>query len=294
MKKVALIILNYNSYEDTVNCVDKIISFNDKNIIPIIVDNKSTDDSLKLINDYYKDKKVDIVYADSNKGYSAGNNLGIRYSIDKYHAEVVGIVNPDVLIPDSSVINELVNALYLDPSYAIAGAMVANIKHEITLKGTAWKIPSKKNLLTGHMLLSKGNDVANTYPMLGKGIMQVDCVAGCFFLAKTDLFANMGYLDENVFLYNEENILGIKCKRNGYKEILVTSQMVFHNHKSKSNKKMPLKKKLMASKNSYISRKYLCKTYYSKGLLPALAIIEGLNRIYLFGCYIKNVIFNNN
>lgn len=290
MYKIGLVILNYNSADDTIDCVKRLISFG-KTYRIIVVDNCSTDDSASKIADELSHlDRVDIIYSDCNRGYSAGNNLGIKYAISKYGVDVIGILNPDVIISKSTVIDNICKVLMSNENYAVAGGVTLNAEREYNINFGCWNIPTSKELVCNHSLLKKRSVKNRSLKMVEDNIALTECVAGCFFLAKAAVMEKIGLLDENVFLYNEENILGIKCKRAGYKEIVVLDQFYIHNHKYRKKEKIPFRKKITITKNSYMSRKYLCRTYYSKKLLPLLWFVEMLNRFYLMLCYIKNLI----
>ncbi|MGZ1160603.1 glycosyltransferase, partial [Lactobacillus delbrueckii subsp. bulgaricus] len=73
MYNISIIVLNYNSTEDTIFCVNKINSF-DGDYHIIVVDNCSTDNSFDIIKRHFKeDHNVDVIKTDSNGGYSSGN-----------------------------------------------------------------------------------------------------------------------------------------------------------------------------------------------------------------------------
>lgn len=289
MEDLALVILNYNSYNDCTVCIDQLLSFEEKFHI-ILVDNSSTDESYEKLKNKYSDVKgVDLIKTNSNGGYSAGNNFGIKYAIKKYGVKTVGIMNPDVVIPDAEVFKVMLNELYMDDSFAIIGGSAIDIDGRYNINGSSWDIPTLKKLILNHSLISNRKMSPRALPMIAPKLARVDCVIGCFFLAKVSHMKAMDFFDENVFLYNEENILGIKCKKLGYKEVLALDQFYYHNHKKRSGN-IAFKQKVLATKNSYESRKYLCRTYYSKSALPFLWIIEMVNRIYLAGCYMKSKI----
>ena len=87
-KNIACIVLNYNNYEETIKCVDNIIA-KKCNVDVVVPDNNSINESFKVLNDKYKDlENVFVIKNRINGGYSAGNNLGIKFIIDK---------NPDIL-----------------------------------------------------------------------------------------------------------------------------------------------------------------------------------------------------
>lgn len=287
METLALIILNYNSFEDCVVCVDRLLSFNEKFHI-ILVDNKSTDGSYDKLKEKYSIlDQVDIIQTNTNAGYSSGNNYGINYAMKKYAIKTVGIINPDVLIPEIEVLQVMLDKLYLDDSFAIIGGLAIDIEGNYNPNSSSWEIPSLKNVVLDHFLINRTKKRSRKISIIAPKLACVECVVGCFFLAKTSHLGEMGFFDENVFLYNEENILGIKCKRMNYKEVLALDQFYYHNHRH-VEKITTFTQKILSTKNSYESRKYLCKTYYSKIGLPFLWMIEMLNRMYLSGCYLKN------
>ena len=297
--KLALVVLNYNSAEDTLFCVKQLCSlrhstskYGDYHII--IVDNASTDNSYQEILDTFGGRSdISIIKSERNLGYSAGNNIGMKYAIEKYNVDVIGILNPDVIIPKFDVLESMCNALDNNPKIAIVGACTINSENEYNPNFSGWDIPSKKNLILNHFLINNRYKSIKTRPLIKPYLMQVECVAGCFFLANAKIMQELDFLDENVFLYNEENILGIKCKQKGYMEAIVLDQFYIHNHKKEKKSTVTFKKKINATTNQYKSRKYLCKKYYSKALLPMLGIVEVLNKIYLALAYIKCKITNN-
>lgn len=290
MYKVGLIVLNYNSADDTISCVKRLSSFNKAYQI-IVVDNCSTDNSLDKIKSELKGMNhVDIICNERNAGYSAGNNFGMKYAINKYGVEIVGVLNPDVIIMDENFIQNICVAMMSSKDYAVAGGVALNAEREYNINFSCWNIPTSREVVRDHFLLNKRKIKNRNLKMLGENFAETECVAGCFFLARVDAMEKLGFLDENVFLYNEENILGIKCKKEGYKEIIVLDQFYIHNHKYKKKETTTFKKKIQMTNNGYESRKYMCLTYYQKSLLPRLFAVEMANKIYLIGCYLKNLI----
>ncbi|MFU0784636.1 MAG: hypothetical protein ACFWT2_16345 [Thermoanaerobacterium thermosaccharolyticum] len=81
MPLVYIILVNYNRYKDTIECVKSIRRINYKNYKVIIVDNALTNDSVKLL----KENLDDCIIIESNKnlGFSGGNNIGIKYALKK-------------------------------------------------------------------------------------------------------------------------------------------------------------------------------------------------------------------
>ena len=284
LSDVALVVLNYNSAHDTLYCVEKLLSFGSDFHI-IVVDNMSPDGSFDEIKEKLGgSEQVDVIQSDRNGGYSYGNNFGMRYAIEHYGSTVLGILNPDVIIPRLEVISVMKQQLESDPTFAVIGGSCILSERVYKLRRSGWFLESPYKMIILHCALlnkilgRKRKELELL--MLDEKLAQVDCVIGCFFLAKTHVMEEIGFLDENVFMYHEENILGIRIKRAGYKEVLALDQFYIHNHhKEPRFQKMSFNKKIHSSK-FYPSLKYLIKTYYSPAMLPLLWVVEGMNRLY--------------
>ena len=101
-KKVALILLNWNTPVHTVNCITSVKQYCDKQLFDIIVvDNGSTDNSLALIQNEFPE----LIYIDNkeNLGYAEGNNRGLIYSIEKGYAYSL-VINTDTLVDEDIVL----------------------------------------------------------------------------------------------------------------------------------------------------------------------------------------------
>lgn len=279
MLDLTMIVLNYNSEKDTVNCVESLIKLeNSFNIV--IVDNCSSDDSFFRLNKRYeKFSNVNVIKSECNGGYSAGNNYGMKYAIEKYCAKYLGIINPDVIINDKELIPKLIHYMEIYSDCVVIGGATQDPNGRFDINKAAWNVPTVFELIIDHLLFIKRKKSLNS-SYISEHLMKVDCVAGCFFLTKTDFMTNIKFLDESVFLYNEENILGIKCKLYGKYEAIYTKGFYIHNHMQK-HIEMPLKRKVLATKNAYESSKTLIKKYYSIIFVPFLTFAEILNRGYL-------------
>ncbi len=222
LNDVAIIILNYNSLEDTMRCVNALLSFHDIAPHIVVVDNCSSDNSYDVLEENLSSKGIDVIKSDGNKGYSAGNNFGIKFAKKKYNINTIGIMNPDIVIPKSDVLINLYKNLWNYEDACIVGGVIKNSSNIID---SAWDIPSTKNLLLYHSIIPfvRKNKKNLSSQQIDDNTFIVECIVGCFFLAKLELFERIGMFDENVFLYNEENILGLKCKNNGFIELLVNN-----------------------------------------------------------------------
>ena len=98
---IACVILNYNDAETTERLVSEIRGYACFSRI-LLVDNASTDDSLVRLN-RLRGGNVEVLAAEKNGGYGAGNNLGVRYAVERCGATHVLIANPDVSFSEACV-----------------------------------------------------------------------------------------------------------------------------------------------------------------------------------------------
>ena len=112
MNRTAAIILNYNSYQDTIKCITNLYKINAE-VDVVVVDNASTNNSIEMINDAFIGKEnFYLLENNKNTGYAAGNNIGLKFASDKLtHVEFMCIMNPDTIIDTPDVIRRLEAAL---------------------------------------------------------------------------------------------------------------------------------------------------------------------------------------
>lgn len=291
MDELALIILNYNSFEDTLKCVKQLQSFNETFKI-IIVDNKSTDESFQMLKkEKIENENTILIETDKNGGYSYGNNYGVKYAEKIFKLKTIAILNPDVIIPNVSILKKMYKYLYEDEKYAMIGGIPIEAGR-ISISSAGWEIPSYKKVVLDRSLFvgSLFKSRSDLY-MINDHLAKIECLVGCFFMIKLDVFKKINYFDEGVFLYNEENILGIKVKKEGYQGVIAPRLLYYHNHDfSKESQNLSLMNKMKKLKIRYISRRYLIKKYYKRYLVPFLFFIEGSNALKISLGHLKNKI----
>ena len=109
MYKTAILVLNWNKPDLTLDSVNSILKINSRKIDYqiIIIDNGSSDDSLAIFNKHYQTHpKVKIITTNSNLGFAGGNNFGIQYAL-KNNFDYILLINNDVLVDPDFLINLL-------------------------------------------------------------------------------------------------------------------------------------------------------------------------------------------
>jgi GT2 family glycosyltransferase len=223
--KVYIVILNYNSYEDTVECLDSIKAIDYPNYNVVIVDNKSTDGSgIKI-----KEKLKDILFISSNdnKGYANGNNLGIEYAL-KNGAEYICVLNNDVVV-ETDFLTKVINKFKDDSTLGIVGSCICDYYERDKIQSFGAYI----NLYTG---LAQANYKGYEYKSLKDKVKEVDYLGGACFVVKRDVFSKIGTIPENYFLFFEETEFCFKAKKAGFKLICLKDSRVYHKGSSTISK----------------------------------------------------------
>lgn len=217
-----------------------------------------------------------------NNGYSAGNNAGLALLDKKYGikgAEFVIISNPDVFV-DEEAVDACVGFLRKNPGYAVAAPRMYaadGTPHHLA----AWRERTFLcDLAYSSGLLSRIVGMRREcYPesYFGQPVADVDCVAGSFFVIRRDALRKAGDFDTHTFLYYEEDILGFKLKRLGYKSAVLCGYKFVHCEGASVNKSMNYLRKYLAMQKSrlYFHRHYK-KTAFPKYAALCLATILGI------------------
>ena len=263
--RCAILILNYNSADLTIETATRLREYSDKLTI-VIIDNCSTDQSYQRIDENFRnDTFTYIILNEQNTGYAAGNNTGLRY-IEENLSEIdtVCIMNPDIKVDNLETLHRLYMALWSEDKLAVITAQtIYNGKLRFP-NDFGWKHLTTRYMMFGGTILGKLIKPSIRYSSIDVGqgnIAYVDIVQGCFFLAKLEQFREVNFFDEGTFLYEEEAILGKKMERAGYKEAVLTDAFIRHDHHEKDKKMIKRQNKIFDMTCFYNSRKYYIMRY---------------------------------
>ena len=274
--KNGIVIVNYNDYKTTKRLIDNIKDYKIFDKI-VIVDNKSSDNSLKELKKL-ENKQIVVIDSGENKGYSYALNVGCKYLIDKYKECKIIVSNSDIIIQSENDIKDLFELV--KGKNVIVGPTII----EGNNLNRGWIVPKPMddvamNILGLYKKYQKRHLMyQDSY--YNKDISKVGTVSGCFFAISSKHLEEMGYFDENVFLYYEENIMGVKTKDLGKNIIVANNIDVIHDHAVSIDKSLKRIKKYDILKNSQY---YFEKTYNhaSKGELFLLRLTNKITRVIL-------------
>ncbi|WP_295569320.1 glycosyltransferase family 2 protein [uncultured Holdemanella sp.] len=275
---IGCVVLNYNDADTTLDLLKRIEPMEIIDQI-VLVDNKSTDNSLERLKEQ-ESNKVHVVCAKKNGGYGSGNNVGIEYLRKNYSCDYIIIANPDVIF-DESVIKKMINEF--DEDTVIVAPLTLNSKKERQLP-IAWKVPTVKDYFLFSSIVLNKIFKPFQYPtqFFNTDICEVDCVQGCLFMLNNSLIEDKLY-DENIFLFFEESCIGKQFKDKGYKTKLLMNVDYIHNHSVSINK---------AFNSEARKRKITLDSFYTyfEDYYSLSGFTKGIMRIYKKIIYIENYI----
>ena len=153
---LVFVILHYNVYKETINCINSIKSKIDTSKFHIVVvDNFSPNNSGKLLENKYKnDDKVSVILNKSNIGFAKGNNVGIDYARQILNPKFICCLNNDTLLEqDDFFIN--INKEYDKSNAAIIGPKIVLKDNSIQKFNTKLKTIEEYKLELDNLIMKK-------------------------------------------------------------------------------------------------------------------------------------------
>ncbi|MDP3998644.1 MAG: glycosyltransferase family 2 protein [bacterium] len=240
MKKISLIILNWNGKADALACLKSLRELRVMNyeLRIIIVDNASEDSSVEEI--HKKFPQVVILENNENLGFAEGNNVGIREAL-KEGADCIILLNNDTLV-DNDLVEELLKAAESDPIIGVVSPKIYFAPgfefHKDRYKGedrgkVIWYAGGEidwQNVLGSH----RGVDEVDSGQY--NKVEETNFATGCCMLVKREVFKTTGLLDKKYFLYYEDTDFCQRARRAGYKILYTPKAIVWHKNAASSDK----------------------------------------------------------
>lgn len=229
---LGIVVLNYNTWEETKELIVSVDKYYEDKKKIYIVDNNSKEEIPKEVLDYFEQLDyVEVIWNKENKGYSAGNNLGIQAAL-RDNCEYILISNSDILVVDDTI-QKMIDFMKKSSDIGIVGPQIYNDNGEFQpfymlskLTGSGkiklWlaKTPLRK-------MVSKFENSFICYQELLQP-KKVFGVSGCFFLMSNACAKYLNPWDENVFLYEEEYIMGVRLESTKYDVYIIPNTHIIH------------------------------------------------------------------
>lgn len=251
--RVSIVILNWNGWEDTIECLESVYQIDYPNFHVILVDNNSQDNSIEKIRDYcagelkmesdFFDYKFDkplkfvefgendfpteinnpdliLIKNHENRGFPGGNNVGIKFALETLDPDYILLLNNDTVV-DKQFLNQLVKNGEAHANIGILGPKIFYYDDPGVIWSAgcriSWKLARGIQIGSGELDQGQYDDEK-----------EVEYVSGSAFLIKTEVINEIGLMDENYFLYFEESDWTLRANQAGFKSLYVPKSKIWH------------------------------------------------------------------
>ena len=215
LPSVSVIIVNYNGERIIQHCLASVLQSDYPHFEVLVIDNCSSDNSLRQIEPYRTDLRVKLIVNERNLGFAEGCNQGARNASGRY----LFFLNNDTEVTKDAI-SRLVSLLALNP---LAGAA-----------------QSKLLLLNDRSRLDSAGDTVSTigWPTpLGKYEIdlgqfdsgrEVFSGRGAALMVPKAVFEEVGGFDSDYFMYYEDVDLSWRIRLRGYLIAFAPQSIVYH------------------------------------------------------------------
>lgn len=238
MKKLGIVILNYINFQDTIDCVDSILNQDYINYNIIIVDNKSSNESIEEIRNRFEgNTKITLIVAEKNEGFAKGNNLGIRYAIEELNCTDIFLLNSDTVLLTKDVLSSMMNC---------CGKGIGLVNP--TCIGCNNKIQTPYGRFTQHLFLETLRALFNIFSGTIQNIFKINyglskringynleqlesqgyIVQGAAYILTAEFFKYYKQLFPKTFLYGEELNLAWYLDKVGLRTMVDQNAKILH------------------------------------------------------------------
>ena len=228
--KIFILIVNYNGFEDTVNCLASLRKVHYPNFDILVIDNASTNDSIKEISRWLDSTslpytvfdgssqftikhKVTLITSRNNLGFGGANNVGIKIALKQKVPFVLLLNNDTVVEPD--FLDHMIETIRSSDRIGIVGGKI----YHMSDKEKIWYCGGWIDYIRG-CAYHVEKDLS--------GKIETTLVTGCLALLNLEAVKTVGIFDERFFLNIEDWDLSFRMRQAGWKLIVDTDAIIYH------------------------------------------------------------------
>lgn len=218
---ISIIIVNWNTKDFLINCIDSIYTTIKNLTFEIfVVDNGSSDGSAEAVKTKFP--RIKLILNRSNLGYAKANNQALQEMKGTYAV----LLNSDTQLTPRAI-EVLVDFMDHNDKVGICGGQLLNA--DGSKQNSIANIPTLATELLNKSLLrrlfpSKYPGKEHTF----KSPVEVDSVIGALMVVRKSAIDKVGLFDEDFFLFLEETDWCLKMKQNGWKVFHHPEAKVYH------------------------------------------------------------------
>lgn len=190
---IYVVILNYNGFEETSNCIESICSGSDKKLEIVIVDNCSPDGSGDRLRNMFTEHH--FLQSGRNGGYGFGVNIGIRYALEQ-NAEAILVMNNDITV-GPGFLEPMVDTL-------LSNERIGIVSPKVVYRHDPEKIYCAGGEVNYHTCSAVAKYQGNVSAEYGNIPRVIEFAEGCCLLVRSSVFRKIGLFPEQYFMYFED------------------------------------------------------------------------------------------
>ncbi len=218
MPKVSIIIINFNGWPDTKECLASLEKIAYDNFEVILIDNASKEKP-EIPNSNDQKFKIHTIFNEENLGFAGGNNQGIKLALEGGADYILLLNNDTVVEPD--FLSALVEAAQADERCAIAGPLIYFFDERDLIWSAGGRL--SRFFTRGELVGYREKDEGQYH-----FTEQVDYISGTCLLIKTEFIKKIGLISEDYFLYYEDTDWCQRAKIVGGRCLLVPGAKIYH------------------------------------------------------------------
>lgn len=243
MNKIYIVLLNYKTSALTLDCIESIRKSSYKAYQIVVVDNESSD---KTASDFLGYTDVFLIRAQENLGFAGGCNIGINFALS-HDADYIMLLNNDTII-EPDMLQKMIDSA--DDFTAIVPKMY-------------YADPVGKKIIWyagGEILAKRANGVHYGIHCIDNGQFDekkyITFATGCCLMMSRVMIEQVGFLDENYFMYCEDTDLSLRILKAGWKILYLPEAVLWHKVSSSSGEDSRFITYYVIRNRLYLARKF--------------------------------------
>ena len=282
---VYIVVLNWRGAADTLACLESLANLKGVRYRIVVCDNDSPDNSYDSIRSGILESKsfekyelieldreqaesgrayvslnedfITMIQTGDNLGFSGGNNVGIKYSLNQSDMDYVWILNNDTEVDRDALKNMLITS-ELDPSVGVCGSRMVYSENKDILQGFGG-VYNKWTATSKHYLEGFPSDQVYDQYVIEHNI---DYIIGASMLIPRSVIEKVGLLDQDYFLYYEELDYAARLKKHGLKLKVSVDSVVYHKEGASMNHDKGVFSDYLFVRNRLLFTKRFHKKFY--------------------------------
>ena len=234
--KIGFIILTWNSENVISLCLDSIYNLNIVEPYVIVIDNGSSDNTRKVLEQYKK--SIKIIYEKKNLGTTKTRNIGLKY-FQRFNLDYYCILDSDTKVNDQAF-QIMHREMISNSKYGICGPKMKSSKGII--QKSARPFPTLLEKLCKACPIKKiemiGEKMENVYQGISLSSFQVDYLMSACWLIRPSVINKIGMFDEKIFYAPEDAEFCIRVWKNGFQVAFCPEAEIIHEWQRLSKRKL--------------------------------------------------------